>query len=543
MKNRTTPPKVFIIGHNKCGTRSICELFKIDGYTSLHWEKNHIANTIRKNFYLFKPLLSGLRKVNVYSDMESLAGPTASTGHPFYAYRLYPLLDLQYPNSLFIYNYRDKSHWIRSRLKHADGKYLGACRRQLRALHCSDHEVSTDDVVEWWERSWESYQEEVFSYFANKSNFFAYNIDANDSFNSLKCFLIDSGYDVSSDCLPVVGRNKKLVKLSNASMENWHGANQLVSQISEVNLYAHISNCQVEITTSPNKNITIKNIESKTSLKITQALEIKKSFFNAYSSIDKFSSAAVLCVDKFTGGNMYHVVYCHLFRWWQFENDQKFDQLDKKQYIFCDNTWPWAKFIIQDIMNIDALFLAPSKIYQLDHLILPWSCIESSQAPLLGCKSHLSFSFLHEIRAKLFKYLHNNKQSKRRRIYISRQMSRRRAIDGEEKLIEFLRSLGFEILTLETMTPDEQLLAFCESDYIVSPHGAGLSNIIACASSANIYEIHCEGGMQCYRRLAILLGLNYIQFNVLCPITKSLNGNMSLDCEVLLPALLNHFKS
>ena len=50
-------------------------------------------------FYLFRPLLDGVDQCCGYTDME-LCGE-------FYAYRLFPLLDLQYPEPCFIYNTRD----------------------------------------------------------------------------------------------------------------------------------------------------------------------------------------------------------------------------------------------------------------------------------------------------------------------------------------------------------------------------------------------------------------------------------------------------
>ena len=41
----------------------------------------------------------------------------------FYAYRLFPLLDLQYLDSCFNYNTRDVSRWVdESRMNHRKGK-------------------------------------------------------------------------------------------------------------------------------------------------------------------------------------------------------------------------------------------------------------------------------------------------------------------------------------------------------------------------------------------------------------------------------------
>ena len=200
-------PRVFIIGHNKSGTRSICKLFNDNSYTSLHWDSNGIANSIRRNFYLSQSLLSGIKDANVYSDMESIMGDSSIEAHPFYAYRLFPLLDLQYPNSLFIYNYRDKNEWIQSRINHLNGRYLEACRIHLKSLQGTNKAISNWEIIDWWSRSWETHESEVFSYFSGKQNFIKFNINSNESFTSLKKFLSKAGYKMDSDSLPLVGKS------------------------------------------------------------------------------------------------------------------------------------------------------------------------------------------------------------------------------------------------------------------------------------------------------------------------------------------------
>ena len=200
-------PKVFVIGHNKCGTRSICKLFDDNSYKSLHWDSNRIANRIRRNFYLSQPLLSGIKDVNIYSDMESIMGDSSIEAHPFYAYRLFPLLDLQYPNSLFIYNYRVKNEWIRSRINHMSGRYLESCRMHLKALQGTNKAISNGEIIEWWNRSWETHESEIFSYFSGKQYFIKFDINSNESFISLKEFLSQAGYKMESDSLPLVGKS------------------------------------------------------------------------------------------------------------------------------------------------------------------------------------------------------------------------------------------------------------------------------------------------------------------------------------------------
>ena len=76
----------------------------------------------------------------------------------FYAYRLFPLLDLQYPGSCFIYNTRDVSRWVDSRMNHRKGKYARAYLDRMRrafddpSLTLEDLRQHRDDALTAWER-------------------------------------------------------------------------------------------------------------------------------------------------------------------------------------------------------------------------------------------------------------------------------------------------------------------------------------------------------------------------------------------------------
>ena len=67
----------------------------------------------------------------------------------FYAYRLFPLLDLQYPGSCFIYNTRDVIRWVDSRMNRRNGKYARTyLKRMQRAFE--DSSLTMDDLRLHW---------------------------------------------------------------------------------------------------------------------------------------------------------------------------------------------------------------------------------------------------------------------------------------------------------------------------------------------------------------------------------------------------------
>lgn len=93
------------------------------------------------------------------------------------------------------------------------------------------------------------------------------------------------------------------------------------------------------------------------------------------------------------------------------------------------------------------------------------------------------------------KFLHSEIESKfdRKRIYINRSDAKYRRILNETEVINFLGKLGFESVTLGSMTVAEQVKLFASADVIVSPHGAGLANLVFCQPETKIIELFPPG--------------------------------------------------
>ena len=95
------------------------------------------------------------------------------------------------------------------------------------------------------------------------------------------------------------------------------------------------------------------------------------------------------------------------------------------------------------------------------------------------------------------------------KLYISRAKSRR-SLPGEREIERVLMSNGFRIVYFEEMSFVEQLKAIRSADIIVSPHGAGLSNLIVAKPRTKVVEIMTQGwANSCYGHLASSLGLDY----------------------------------
>jgi len=73
------------------------------------------------------------------------------------------------------------------------------------------------------------------------------------------------------------------------------------------------------------------------------------------------------------------------------------------------------------------------------------------------------------------------------RVYINRRDERR--LKNEKEVQNLLRANGFDIVTLEDLTLDQQVQLFAYADLIVGFHGAGLTNLLFCEKGTRVLEI------------------------------------------------------
>ena len=96
------------------------------------------------------------------------------------------------------------------------------------------------------------------------------------------------------------------------------------------------------------------------------------------------------------------------------------------------------------------------------------------------------------------------------RIYISRENARRRRVSNEAGLWAQLEARGFRRVHLETLAWAEQIAVFRHARVIVSPHGAGLANLVFCRPGTRVVEFFQRAYVNpCFWRLAALQGLDY----------------------------------
>ena len=167
--------RIFQIGFNKCGTRSISHFFKRHGLSAADWERGQLAQSIKADLANGMRPLSDWDHVDVFTDMEYVHGVNMIEG-----YRYFRALHSHYPDAVFILNTRNGEAWVRSRHAHGSGAYTDSYKRY--------YGYDTEDEVFWrWRREWYAHHLDVLAYFSEQASgqLFVWDID-NPDFQSLQ---------------------------------------------------------------------------------------------------------------------------------------------------------------------------------------------------------------------------------------------------------------------------------------------------------------------------------------------------------------------
>ena len=170
-KQNHAGPKIFIIGFNKTGTRSLHQFFQRNNLPGVHWDRSHLVACFERNIVLGKKLLSDgyIRNIRaskpglyedkkVFSDMTNPATDQEAKDY-------YKRLDLDYPNSKFILNIRDTPSWIESRFNHCNGQYV---KRQLKFYDLPDTEVGRKKLKSIYSKMHKNHHRDVIEYFKGR---------------------------------------------------------------------------------------------------------------------------------------------------------------------------------------------------------------------------------------------------------------------------------------------------------------------------------------------------------------------------------------
>lgn len=161
-------PYVFCIGFNKCGTTSLFNFFRNNGFPSVHNAGGRLAVQMMSNSLKRQPIFAGFdQKFRCFSDMEFVNDRIALEGN--WSFRL---MDRDYPNSFFIYNTRSMDKWLSSRLR-----WIGPAGSYLERYKMMLNTTRDEEVVEYWRSSRLRFEAEMFGYFGDRKNLLVLDIE------------------------------------------------------------------------------------------------------------------------------------------------------------------------------------------------------------------------------------------------------------------------------------------------------------------------------------------------------------------------------
>jgi capsular polysaccharide biosynthesis protein len=119
------------------------------------------------------------------------------------------------------------------------------------------------------------------------------------------------------------------------------------------------------------------------------------------------------------------------------------------------------------------------------------------------------------------------------KVYISRGKAKARRVINEKDVIAILKEHGFRVVLFEDYPFEQQVKIILNARYIVSNHGAGLTNMLFLPQGSSVFELRKRGDSHnnCYFALASALDLKY--YYQLCkpenPDEDAFSANLYVD--------------
>lgn len=157
------------------------------------------------------------------------------------------------------------------------------------------------------------------------------------------------------------------------------------------------------------------------------------------------------------------------------------------------------------VTNVD--FIDPNEVLECRSLVLP-----SHTAP----PGHFKDEAIRGVRNVLLS-AYGSSREEGERLYITRSKATKRRILNEDKIAPVLNKFGFQTISTEDLSFADQVKICSRARYIVSNHGAGLTNALFLRDGGSVLELRNESDCvnNCYFTLASALNFNY--FYQICP--------------------------
>ena len=183
-------------------------------------------------------------------------------------------------------------------------------------------------------------------------------------------------------------------------------------------------------------------------------------------------------------------------------------------------------FVVRDRLS-DLLLVLPGKYQGLEHVKASLAAFGVNavdfidQNEFVECRNlvmpshtapsgHYNTDAIRGLRSVLLS-AYGDRSSKGERLYISRRIAAKRRIINEDEIAPILSRFGFETVRTEELSFEQQVRTLSRARYVVSNHGAGLTNTLFMREGGSVLELRHQTDRinNCFFTLASALELNY----------------------------------
>ena len=184
---------------------------------------------------------------------------------------------------------------------------------------------------------------------------------------------------------------------------------------------------------------------------------------------------------------------------------QKYYSLKKRNIkLILPASYSKIDFIISSskALNIELEFIQENEILKCKNLTI---------VPTTFISGNFYNDIMLTIRSKFNNAIPVNSNLSNKIVYLSRELTDRRKVDNDAEIKDLIKKKGGETLILEKMSWVEQLGYFQNCEILISPHGAGLTNMIFCFKKVKVIEFrhHYSNIQNMYFSMSSTLKLDY----------------------------------
>jgi hypothetical protein len=173
---KSRQPKLFFIGFNKTGTKTLHSFLVGNGYLAVHSSSYMarklklppLAKLMQENHEAGRALLAGFDHYDAFSDLVYLTDSEFIEANGWFRE-----LHAQHPDAYFVFNDRPVEKWIRSRLSHEGGPRGSFVTRYANAMG-----VAESEAPDRWRAHYAQHKAAVLDYFSANPHFMLFDIES-----------------------------------------------------------------------------------------------------------------------------------------------------------------------------------------------------------------------------------------------------------------------------------------------------------------------------------------------------------------------------